>query len=190
MVSKTQGNFRSPLGVMLILHGLCAAATVVVFVTGLLDLKWRFSTASWLLAVGVAARWANSGAGFLTLFVTVLVPLGLLLLAALVFGLICGKRGLPGHLQGRAVFFVPPLSAVYFIAGCLLVICLGDQGTETGWAAVRDLLGSLTGLTLVLLYAALSTSAVGIGWAIALAITRIQRSRGMWRMTDKVENVL
>ena len=39
----------------------------------------------------------------------------------------------------------------------------------------------------MLLYAALTTAAVGIGWAVTLAITHHKRSHGKWETIGYVE---
>ena len=57
----------------------------------------------------------------------------------------------------------------------------------TRWQSTQPLLTTRAGLTLVLLYAALTTAALGLGWAIALAITRRKRLHGKWETIGYVE---
>jgi len=110
-----------------------------------------------------------------------------MLTASLAFGLVYGKWGLPGHLQGRAVFFVPFLSAVYLLMGKLVLSGLTARasvkhGAERGrfWRARPVCRWSF-------FVAALWTAPSG--WlAIALAVHPLQTFQGKWETIGYVEN--
>ena len=187
MASRTRRFFQSPLRVVLVIHGLCALASLAVLVAGLIAVKQDPPTTGPLGTIGNAVRGASTGAGGMTLLWVVVIPLAVLMAAAFLWGLVCGKWGLPGYLQGRAVLFVPPLAAVYFVVGRLVLSWIDHGGLGAAWQSTQPLVTTSAGLMLVLLYAALSTAAVGVGWAIALAITRRKRLHGKWETIGYVE---
>lgn len=195
MASKTHRFLKSPLRVMLTGQFLASVATGAALACGVL-VTGRAATAGSgglsgvLESLGSSIHFPATGAGGMTLLWAMTLPLLLLFVLSLAMGLVYGKWGLPGHLQGRAVYFVPPLAVVYFVAGSLALHAIAAEG-NFGQSAARagELLGSPAGLTLLGIYAALSTSAVGLGWAISLAVTLWQRRRGKWETIGPAEAV-
>jgi hypothetical protein len=181
MASIARRFFQSPLRVMLIVQALLSLAMLALLVVALAIQKGGSSQPLGPLNdLGAAVQSGVAGGGGLTLMWVTLAFMGLLLAASLVFGLIYGRWGLPAYLQGRAVYFVPPLAAIYFVIGRLVLAAIDRETLAGGWTETLPLLKTSAGLTLILLYAALSTAAVGLGWAVALAITHWKRSRGQW----------
>ena len=188
MASRARRFLHSPLRVILVGHLLCSLALLAVLAGGLVLHKRGGAGGAFLDQIGAATSAGVAGGGGVTLMYVALNALGVMLIASLAFGLVYGKWGLPGYLQGRAVFFVPFLSAVYFLIGKLVLLWIDSQSLGEAWRGTRAILAGSAGLTLVLLVAALWTSAVGLGWAIALAVTHYKRSRGKWETIGYVEN--
>ena len=183
MASIVRRFFHSPLRVMLMVQALLSLAMLALLVAALVASKQGGGSGQALgplAGLGSAVQAGVAGGGGLTLMWVMLVFMGLLLAASLVFGLVYGKWGLPGFLQGRAVYFVPPLAAIYFVVGRFVLAAIDHEALAGGWTETLPLLTTWAGLTLILLFAALSTTAVGLGWAIALAVTHWKRSRGQW----------
>ena len=187
MASRTRRFLHSPLRVVLILQALAGLVTLAVLIVGLVRHKSDPSASGPLATLGGALVTGAAGAGGVTLLWAILIPLAALLVASLVFGLVYGRWGLPGYLQGRAVYFVPPLAAIYFAVGCLVLFAVEAGGLGGGWGRCWSMLGTAAGLTLMLIYVSLSTAAVGVGWAVALAVTHHKRSRGKWETIGYVE---
>lgn len=182
--SPTRTFLKSPLRVMLVLQLLAALATGAFLVTAVLRDKYNPGASDWLASAGASVRGVATGSGGILLLWAILIPLAALALASFVMGLVYGRWGLPGHLQGRAVFVVPPLAVVYFVAGALTLFTLDTDSLGAGWRDVGRLLTHAAGLTLTLIYMLLSTAAVGLGWAISLAVTHRQRASGRWETVN------
>ena len=187
MASRTRRFFQSPLRVMLIAHALAALATGVALASGVLATASGSTAPGTLARLGSSVRFATTGAGGMTLLWAMVIPLGVLALVSLAMGLVYGRWGLPGYLQGRAVYFVPPLAAVYYILGSMIVFAVDGRSVAAGWRDTWQMLGSSAGLTLLAIYVSLSTAAVGLGWAVALAVTRHKRRRGKWETIGYVD---
>lgn len=188
MTSISHRFVRSPLRMILFCQLAAVLLTGAFIVLAVHRHKADPAATGWLTQVGGALRSIPTGAGGMTLLWTILIPLAGLLVASLVLGLVYGRWGLPGHMQGSSVYFVPPLAAVYFIAGTLVLFAVDGDGLAAGWTETQRLVTSVAGLTLVGIYAALSTSAVGVGWAVALAVTWHKRARGKWETVPPVDH--
>lgn len=187
MATPLRRFVQSPLRVVLILHGLCVLASWGLLAVGLVASKHGGGSWAVLETIGEAVRGVSSGEGGMTLFWVLVIPLGVLLALALLCGLVYGKWGLPGYLQGRSVLVVPLLAAAYFVVGWLGLTWI-DTGTFTeALASAGSLVSGWPGLSLVLLYASMSTSAAGLGWAAALAVTAHKRRHGKWETIGYVE---
>jgi len=187
MASRTRRFFQSPLRVMLIAHALAALATGVALITGTLSTRSGTAAAGVLARLGSSVRFAATGAGGMTLLWAMVIPLGVLMVFSLLMGLVYGRWGLPGYLQGRAVFFVPPLAAVYYILGSMILFAVDGRSVAAGWSDTWPMLGSSAGLTLLAIYVSLSTAAVGLGWTVALAVTHHKRRQGKWETIGYVD---
>lgn len=187
MASGIKRFFQSPLRVVLIVQGLCVLASWGILAAGVLKAAAGTGKSGLLETIGQAVRGVATGEGGMTIFWILVIPLTVLLVWALVCGLIYGRWGLPGYLQGRSVLIVPLTAAVYFVAGWFTLKWIEGKTLEAGWQAVRALTSGWPGLSLVLLYAALSTSAAGLGWAAALAVTAHKRRHGKWETIGYVE---
>lgn len=187
MASMIRKCLQAPLRMMLLCHFLSALATGGVVVWAVMAYKADPDGKGWLVGWGESLSAIATGAGGMTLMWLIVIPLGALLVASLVMGLTYGRWGLPMHLQGRAVYFVPPASAVYFAAGTLALFAVSGDGFAAGWKETTHLVTTSAGLTLVLIYACLATSAVGLGWSLALAVTRRKRTSGKWETIGYVE---
>lgn len=187
MASTLRRFFQSPLRITLICHFLSAAVTGGLVIGAVLANKGDPNGSGWLVWLGGQLQAVSTGAGGMTLLYLITIPLAALLVTSLVLGLVYGRWGLPGYLQGRAVFFVPILGAVYFLGGALALESVSTGSFGQGWSGLTHLVTSSPGLTLVLIYACLATSAVGLGWAAALAVTQVKRRRGKWETIGYVE---
>jgi hypothetical protein len=187
MASSLRRFMQSPLRVVLVVHLVLALATGGLVVGAVLAHKADPNADGHFVWLGGQLRAVATGQGGMTLFWTLVIPLALLLAVCLVLGLVYGRWGLPGHLQGRSVYFVPLLSALYFCGGTLALSACDGGSFGAGWRDVVRLVSTSQGLTLVLIYASLSTSAAGLGWAVALAVTQIMRRRGKWETIGFVQ---
>jgi hypothetical protein len=189
MASGIRGFTQSPLRVILTVHLLCAVTSWGILAAGAAAGNSTGTGGVGSVLAGISNIVANieSGEGGMTLFWILVIPLAALMLISLVCGLVYGRWGLPGYLQGRSVFVVPPLSAAYFVIGWSTLKWLEGGTVGAAWQAARGLLSCWAGASLVLLYAAMSTSAVGLGWAVALAITHFKRQHGKWETVGYVE---
>ena len=187
MASRTRGLFQSPLRLMLVLHGLFALVTLVVLVASLVVAKQDPPVSGLLNVIGTATLYAIRGRGGELMFLLIANSLVVLAAVSCIVALTYGKWGLPGHLQGRSILVTPFLAAVYFVLGRMILLWVDEGSFEAGWRGAWGLLSSWQGPTLMLLYAAMTAAAIGIGWAIALAVTYIMRSRGRWETIGYVE---
>ena len=187
MASVTRRFFQSPLRVVLVVHGLCVLASLAILAAGLIAVKQDPPIGGLLGKIGEAVRSVSTGAGGMTMMLVLVAPLAVLMAVSFLLGLVYGKWGLPGYLLGRAVLFVPFLAAAYMIVGWQILSRIDHGGPAAAWQNTQPLLTTGAGLALVLLYAALTTAAVGIGWAVALAITHHKRSHGKWETIGYVE---
>ena len=128
MASVTRRFFQSPLRVVLIIHGLCVLASLAILAAGLIAVKQDPPIGGPLGTIGEAVRGVSAGAGGMTLLWTLVAPLAVLMAVSFLLGLIYGKWGLPGHLLGRAVLFVPFLAAAYMILGRLILSWIDHGG--------------------------------------------------------------
>ncbi len=187
MASVTRRFLQSTIRVVLVAHGVCVLASMAILAAGLIAVKQDPPIGGPLGTIGEAVQGVSAGAGGMTLMWVLIIPLAALMAVSFLLGLVYGKWGLPGYLLGRAVLFVPFLAAAYMILGRLILSWIDHGGLGAAWQSTQPLLTTRAGLTLVLLYAALTTAAVGIGWAVTLAITHHKRSHGKWETIGYVE---
>ena len=117
----------------------------------------------------------------------VVAALNNLLVVSLAVGLVFGRWGLPGRLQGRSVYWVPPLSIVYLLAGVVIMTLVSGLSISQVPHIIAGLFGGRPGLSLLLIHAAMMTAGAGLGWAIALAVTDRKRNTGKWETIGYVE---
>jgi hypothetical protein len=185
MAARLKAFLHSPLKLTLAAHLLVSLATGVVLV--IMELCRRG---------GIGRSWMTGSAGpiFRTLhnhadiYLWLLAASALLLAAlSLAIGLIFGRWGLPARLQGRAMFWVPPLSVLYVTVGVVAMGLLSGAGVRDTLCWVGDLLGTPDGLVSLGLYAALMTLSAGFGWLVAMTIADHRRRRGQWETIGYVE---
>ncbi|HOI54875.1 MAG TPA: hypothetical protein PLP01_06470 [Phycisphaerae bacterium] len=185
MASRLKAFLHSPLKLTLAAHLVVSLATGVVLVV--MELSRRG---------GVGRFWMTSSAGpiFRTLYNHADIYLWLLassalLLAALslAIGLVFGRWGQPPRLQGRAMFWVPPLTVLYVVLGVVVMGLLSGAGARDSLYWVGNLLGTAEGLVSLGLYAALMTLSAGLGWLVALAVADHRRRSGKWETIGYVE---
>ncbi|MBN2582475.1 MAG: hypothetical protein JXL80_05360 [Planctomycetes bacterium] len=185
MTPRLKAFLHSPFKLTLASHLLVSLATGVVLIS--LELG-RNSTPGSTWRVSGAAELFRPVYNHPDFFLWLLVaPPALLMILSLVIGLVFGRWGLPGHLQGRAVYCVPVLSVLYVLAGTIIMTPIGGLTLKDAPRMVADLFGSTSGLVSLGLYAALMTTGVGLGWAAALAVTHHQRKSGKWETIGYVE---
>ncbi|HOI56192.1 MAG TPA: hypothetical protein PLP01_13150 [Phycisphaerae bacterium] len=186
MASGIRRFIQSPLRVVLTAHMLCVLASWGVLAAGVAADGATGGPGSVLESIGIAVT-SHSGEGGMTLFWILVIPLAVLMLFSLVCGLVYGRWGLPGYLQGRTVLVAPVLSAACFVIGWSTLMWIEEGTVGAAWQAACGLLSGWAGASLVLLYAAMSTSAVGLGWAASLAVTHFKRQHGKWETVGYVE---
>ena len=184
MASWIKALLHSPLKLVLAAHFLDSAATGGVLIA--LEVARRSPTGPWR-ATGVAELLRpmyNHPDFFLWLL---LIPPLVLLVASLAVGLVFGRWGLPGRLQGKSVYWVPPLSIVYLLAGVVIMTLVSGLSISQVPHIIAGLFGGRPGLSLALIHAAMMTAGAGLGWAIALAVTHRKRNSGKWETIGYVE---
>jgi len=184
MASRIKNFLHSPLKLVLVAHFLVCAATGAVLIA--LELARSSSSGPWRAsgASSILRPMYNHPDFFIWLL---LIPPAVLLVAGLVIGLVFGRWGLPGHLQGRSVYWVPPLSIVYLLIGTVIMTVVGGDSISQAPHIMAGLFGDRPGLSLALIHAAMMTAGAGLGWAIALAVTHRKRNSGKWETIGYVE---
>jgi hypothetical protein len=106
---------------------------------------------------------------------------------SLAIGLVFGRWGLPGRLQGRALVWVPPLSVLYVLLGVVVMGPVSGTGVRESLFLVGSLVSTLAGLIALGLYASLMTLSTWLGWVVALAVTVHRRQNGKWETIGYVD---
>ncbi len=184
MASRVKALLHSPLKLVLAAHFLVSAATGTVLIA--LELARRSSSGPW--RAGGASSILRPLYNHPDLFIWLAsVPPLVLLVVSLAVGLVFGRWGLPGHLQGKAVYWVPPLSVLYLLIGIVVISLVGSPAIGQAPQIVADFFSSGPGIMMAVIHAAMMTAGAGLGWAIALAVTNHKRNTGKWETIGYVE---